>query len=115
MDKKMMSWPALLICPSIAFGNLLITYALVTPSCATQQRIWLHGITTGSIVISLVLTAMAWLAWRKIPSQDIAGSSADKQFSRQRFVARLSIWSGLFFTLTITGQWLAQWILSPCA
>ncbi len=33
----MLSWPALLLAPLIALGELSLVYALVTPACADQD------------------------------------------------------------------------------
>jgi len=112
MNKAYLSWPALLLCPSIALGNLIITFALVTPACASQQHVWLHTVTLVSLALSLVFTLLAVYARGLNPSPENIASDAST--SRPNFLAALSLWSGIFFTMTIAAQWLGQWLLSPC-
>ncbi len=113
MNKPYLSWPALLLSPSIALANLTITFALVTPSCANQQHGWLHTVTAISIGVSLLFTLMAAYA-NTINPQSEGNAAKDEPRARPHFLASLSLWCGIFFTATIAAQWLAQWILSPC-
>jgi hypothetical protein len=112
MRKAYLSWPALLLCPCLALANLTITYALVTPSCASQQHGWLHTITITSVAVSSLLTLMA--AHAHIKHKPIRKIAEDKVSMRPFFLTSLALWSGLFFTLTLVVQSLGQWLLSPC-
>lgn len=107
--KNMLTWPALLISPLIALGNLVIIYALVTPSCAMQHESWLQITIIASLLLSLLLTLMAGYAWLVVKKKvNLEPDSA-------RFIAILSVLSGVFFTLVLATQWVGQWILSPCS
>lgn len=105
------SWPALLLSPSLALTNLVITFALVTPSCANQQHSWLHAVTTISILISILLTLLAAHA---ISLTRANQKAEDAAMTRPYFLASVALWSGIFFTTTIAAEWLGQWLLSPC-
>ena len=112
------SWPALLLSPLITLGNLTLTYALVTPSCNHQHTTWLHAATLLSALLSLVLTVLAGLEWRRLRlspgSAYAAADGVEGVTARRQFIALVSLWCGSFFTVTILAQWIAQWLLSPC-
>ena len=114
----MWSWPALLLSPMIALGNLTVTYALVTPACQYQQPVWIHAVTLLSFVVSLAFTVLALMDWRQyaMPADDfhVKDDTEDGPHSRKRFIAIVSTWCGALFTLTILAQSIAQWMLSPC-
>lgn len=114
----MWTWPALLLSPSIALGNLTLTYALVTPACAHQHTSWLHAVTLLSAALSLLFTMLAGMEWRRIRlASGVTTSAIDDArniTARRQFVALVSVWCGWFFTATILAQWIAQWVLSPC-
>ena len=67
----MLSWPALLLAPLLALGELSLAYSLVTPSCASQDRDRPARGRRGVAARSRSrLTVLAWRAWR-----DAAASS----------------------------------------
>jgi hypothetical protein len=112
MKKAFLSWPALLLSPLLALGNLTITFALVTPSCANQQHDSLHIVTASSILISVIFTVMA--AYASAINRPIAKAPDDEVTIRPHFLTSLSFWTGIFFTLTLLAEWIGQWLLSPC-
>src|SRR3954471_15332397 len=59
----MLSWPALLLAPLIALGELSIAYALVSPACESQDRTSLHAVAAVSLFLVLAMTALAWRDW----------------------------------------------------
>jgi len=116
-----LSWPALLVAPLVALGQQSITYSLVTPSCAQQSRGALHAVCAVSLVLVLVMTAMAWRAWRghappggagerAITVADGAGASV-----RPRFVDLIAVLVGALSALVSAALWLPVWMLSPCS
>ena len=66
MNKVHLSWPALLLSPSLALANLTVTFALVTPACANQQHGWLHIVTIISIAVSLIFTLMRLVSQQQV-------------------------------------------------
>lgn len=116
----MWSWPALLLSPSLALGNLLLSYSLVTPACNHQHSSWVFSTILISLLISLVLTVLAWMdlrQYRQLPHSNTTierDQQAAKELERKRFIALISVWCGVLFSLTIFCQLLVQWVLSPC-
>lgn len=108
----MWTWLALLGTPLVSLGNLGIAHALATPSCAHQTQLWLHALHAFDVLLCLLLLAMAWRE-HGLPagSRDDGGSSPE----RRRFVGALAVPTAALFTLVTFAQWLAVWVLSPCA
>jgi alkylhydroperoxidase family enzyme len=123
----MLSWPALLLAPLIALGELSIAYSLVTPACGRQDRTALHAVAVVALLVVIVMTVMAWRAWR---SHDEAGSrqraalqatartvtAADSGGASQRphFIALIAVIVGSLSALVCVALWLPIWFLSPC-
>jgi hypothetical protein len=119
----MYSWPALLLAPLIALGELSLAYSLVTPSCAHQSRGALHGVALVSLLAVLALTAMAWADWRRHVRQQAPGtpsgpavtrSDSDPSEHRPHFIAIMAIIVGALSSLVCATLWLPIWMLSPC-
>ena len=112
---RLPNWPALLLAPSLALANLSITYALVTPSCAAQDRLALHAVSALSLLVCAAFTWAAWRNWRHWRVNAAALSdSADAVAQRSPFVALISCAVGALSALTVLAQWFPVWILSPC-
>ncbi|HSC65664.1 MAG TPA: hypothetical protein VLD35_18640 [Caldimonas sp.] len=124
----MQSWPALLLAPLIALGQLSIAYALVSPSCASQDRSSLHAVAAASVLLVLAMTVFAWRDWwrpdatpaadadpRRAPTVPTVtrADSGDAQ-ERPHFVAQIAVVVGALSTLVAITLWLPIWILSPC-
>jgi len=124
----MLSWPALLLAPLIALSELSIAYALVSPSCASQDRTLLHAVAAASLFLVLAMTALAWREWHGdgVSSSDgldarqtaavptvTRADSADAA-ERPRFVAQIAVVVGALSTLVSIARWLPVWVLSPC-
>jgi len=123
----MLSWPALLLAPLIALSELSIAYALVSPSCASQDRTGLHAVAAVSLFLALALTVLAWREWHgdDLPTAAADGphglaaptvtraDSADAA-ERPRFVAQIGVVVGALSTLVSIALWLPVWVLSPC-
>jgi len=124
----MLSWPALLLAPLIALSELSIAYALVSPSCASQDRTSLHAVAAVSLLLALALTVLAWREWQgddlpRAPAADprqrhaaptvTRADSADAA-ERPRFVAQIGVVVGALSTLVSIALWLPVWVLSPC-
>jgi hypothetical protein len=111
---KMPNWPALLLAPSLALTNLSITYALVTPSCALQDRMVMNGVSALALLVCALFTWAAWRNWRNGRIQPDVLAEADDAATRPPFVAMVSCAVGAISCLTVLAQWFPQWILSPC-
>ena len=111
---KLPNWPALLLAPSLALANLSITYALVTPSCAAQDRLVMNAVSALALLACACFTWMAWLNWRDRFRHADALAEADDAATRAPFVAMVSCAVGAIACLTVLAQWFPQWILSPC-
>jgi hypothetical protein len=108
----MPNWPALLVAPTLALTNLSITYALVTPSCARQDRLALNAVSAIVLLVCLVFSWQAWRNWRMVPARAEPGDAAAQ---RKPFVALVACMVGALSCLVVLAQWFPQWILSPCA
>jgi hypothetical protein len=119
----MRSWPALLLAPLFVLGELSLAYALVTPSCARQDRSALHALAIVSLLAVLAMTAMAWRDWRRHVGADApaaAGAPAvtradgDSASQRPHFIALVAVIVGALSALVCAALWLPIWLLSPC-
>jgi hypothetical protein len=123
-EDTVFSWPALLIAPLVALGQLSIAYSLVTPECMRQGRSALHGVAVVSLLLVLAMTAMAWLAWRRHASAAAAGNGAGTRVvtradgsgasERPHFVELIAVLVGALSALVCVALWLPIWLLSPC-
>ncbi len=122
----MLSWPALLLAPLVALGDLSLVYSLVTPSCARQDRAALHAVAVVSLLAVLTMTAMAWAAWHRHVARSSASASAtpdspavtrsdgDGEQHRPHFIALVAVIVGALSVLVCAILWLPIWVLSPC-
>jgi hypothetical protein len=126
----MLSWPALLLAPLIVLCELSIAYALVTPSCASQDRSALHAVAAASLLIVLGLTMLAWREWRghgaggahdALARHDagaarmVTRADSDSAEERPRFIAQLAVAVGALSALVCVALWVPIWLLSPCS
>jgi heme A synthase len=109
----MRSWLALVFGPLIALGAQSVMFALVTPSCAAQSRLALHGSAAGALLVTLVLTALAYGEWTM---RHAGGGSADSDEAggTRRFLAIVATAVAALSSLVILAMWFALWVLSPC-
>ena len=124
----MLSWPALLLAPLIALSELSIAYALVSPSCASQDRTLLHAVAAVSLFLVLAMTVLAWREWQGVDAIPVQGVGAPHASAaptvtradcadaaeRPRFVAQMAVVVGALSTLVSIALWLPVWLLSPC-
>jgi ABC-type Fe3+ transport system permease subunit len=109
-------WPALLIAPMLALGELSAVFALATPLCQRQAGEWLHAVSLLFIALAALLT---WLSWREARRQKQAHGGAiptdtDRHGPQRLFLARVATWSGALSMLVLIGLWIPVWGLSPC-
>jgi len=118
---KLPNWPALLLAPSLALTNLSVTYALVTPSCAVQDRLLMNAVAALALLACALFTWAAWRNWKgaSMPyatAADVQDNAQDDASGRRRpFIALVSWMVGALSCLVVLAQWFPQWILSPCA
>jgi hypothetical protein len=92
-------WPAIVLAPLFALTSITLGYALVTPACQHDRPWIVHAVLLASLALSLVTTAVAWLAF---------------QAARREFLPLVATWSGAFFSLVILAQWIALFFIAPC-
>ena len=123
LNVAMLSWPALLIAPLVALSQLSIAFSLVGPACEGQNRTVLHAISAVSVLLVVVLTAMAWQGWRQHVRSAVAGDAAlpavtrgdlDSDGHRPHFVALIGLVVGALSLLVCAALWVPVWMLSPC-
>jgi hypothetical protein len=130
----MLSWPALLLAPLIALSELSIAYALVSPSCASQDRTLLHAVAAVSLFLVLAMTVLAWREWhgdgdvsgvgvgvgvgvdarQRLAVPGVTRADSADAAERPRFVAQMAVVVGALSTLVSVALWLPVWVLSPC-
>jgi hypothetical protein len=104
------NWPALLVAPSLALGNLSVVYALVTPSCALQTTTLLHVLSAIALMLCLLLSLPPFLRWRRRGGH----TGSDDPAVRDRFMALIAWVVGALSAFMVLAQWLPVWVLSPC-
>jgi hypothetical protein len=109
----MMVWPGILLAPLVTLLNLSLTYALVLPSCASQTRWMLHGVSMVSFAVT-VLSALAGLRALRMESQE-RSEDAGTAPMRLHFLAQLAVLLGALSALVILAQWVPSWVLPPCS
>jgi hypothetical protein len=111
------SWLALLLAPSTALALQSVMYAMVTPECAQQARLWIHVAAGGGLLVAAVLAVLAWGEWRIHGAGMPQGPDSDAPDPRstRRFVAVLGSAVAALSCLVIVSMWLAAWLLSPCS
>jgi hypothetical protein len=109
-------WPALLLTPMMALGELSIVYALVTPLCALQAGAWLHAVSLAFVLAGAALTGLAWGEARRLKRAHgtPVPTDTDRHGPQQLFLARVATWSGALSLLVLLALWIPQWVLSPC-
>jgi len=110
----MLTWPALLLAPLLALGQLSLAYALVSPACSDQDSRWLHASTAACLAITLLLTLAAWVAWRRSMTADDGHVDGSDSPQWSRFAALVAVLMGGFSSLVVATLWIPQWLLSPC-
>jgi hypothetical protein len=124
----MLSWPALLLAPLVALGQLSIAYSLVSPACASQDRSGLHAVAAVSLLLVVAMTVLAWREWlgrgamphengdrqRNLVVPTVTRADSADAVERPHFVAQIAVVVGALSTLVSAALWLPVWVLSPC-
>ena len=97
----------------VAFTNVSIAYALVSPSCSRQQVVDLHLLCIVSLLACLVLTVPAALNWQR--ARALARPAEAPEQARHRFLSQMGTMAGLLSLLVVLAEWLPVWIVSPCS
>lgn len=113
----MRTWLALILTPSLALGLQSLMYALVTPLCATQTRVWLHASAAGALVVAVLLTVLAAADWMAASATLEAGPDSihGDPKSTRRFLSAAATGVAAISCLVIVCMWAAAWVLSPCS
>lgn len=113
----MRSWFALFGSPSLALAVQSIMYALVTPSCSTQTRVWIHVSAGGALLLAVVLGVLAWSDWsaRAAGLPQGPDSTEGDPRSARRFLAAVAVGVTAISVLAILAMWVGAWMLSPCS
>jgi hypothetical protein len=115
----MRAWPALVLAPLLVLAQQSISLALATPSCRHQEMHALHAVPCATLVIILVLTALAGSSRKshRLPGdRGMAQAERDdtRALRRRRFVAAMGTVVGLLCALVSFAMWFPVWVLSPC-
>lgn len=106
----MLSWPALLLSPSIALLYISAAYAMTGHECNAQDMALLHMLAALCLSTSLMFTVLAAIR----AGRSAVGRKSDDIPTRPVFVARMAVAIGALSTLVIAMGWVAQWMLNPC-
>jgi hypothetical protein len=112
----MKTWFALIVAPSLALACQSIMYALVTPSCSVQTRVFVHAVGAGALIIAAVLAVLARGDWVRHGARVAGGPDADSAdpAGSRRFLAAVATAVASLSALVILMMWFAAWVLSPC-
>lgn len=113
----MRTFLALVLTPSMALGLQSLLYSLVTPSCANQNRLWIHGAAATALLAGIVLALLARSEWTApAPAGgDGPDSDAGDPRSARRFLAIVAFAVASLSCLVMLMMWVATWVLSPCS
>lgn len=104
----MYSWLVALGVPVLFLCELSLAYALVPLACERGTPFILHALTGSSLVACAVAALFAWRAF--------AASGHDVENRAQRgFAGSLSVASSAIVALALIGQWIALFVIPPCA
>lgn len=111
------SWLALIVAPSTALAVQGIMYALVTPSCSQQVRIWIHLAAALALLVAAVLAGLAWRDGVTHSPTLPHGPDSDHgdPHSSRRFLAMVASGVAAISCVVIVLMWTAAWMLSPCS
>ena len=111
----MKSWLALIVAPTLMLGVQSIMYALVTPSCATQDRLGLHASGAIALAITVLLAFLARGEWKRLAEPVTADHDAADPRTARRFLAIVGTAVAALSSLVILAMWFGTWVLSPCS
>lgn len=98
--------------PLAALGDLQIAYLLVDYACAAGTTAPLHAVHVVMVLTGLAGVWCGWLAHRKAGGG--APHSDAGRLARTRFLGLVGMLLSGLLTLVVVGQWLADFVLSPC-
>lgn len=107
-------WPAIVLAPVLALGDLLLINALTAPSCPLQNESWLHVVALAFLGLLLLITAIAWGDARRLRRLTRAPMQPKALSRRRYFIALSAALIGVLSTLTVLLLALPRWIHSPC-
>jgi hypothetical protein len=96
----------------IALANAAIAYALVSPSCSSQQVAELHVLSAGSLLVCLAVSLLSARNWLR--AKALAGPAEDPAQARHRFLSQVATLCGLLSAFVVLAEWLPVWMVSPC-
>lgn len=103
-----------LLAPPVAFlAQLEANFAMVRPLCARDDRLPLHLVTLGAILVCAAALLVAWRAWRSVagPWPDYVTPAPSP---RSRFMAALGMLTSGLFLVLLLAQAIPAFVLSPC-
>jgi hypothetical protein len=106
-----MLWSGILAGPVAWAFDLLISYALVRWTCASQRTSVLHLVALLALVTIGIGAVVAWRALREV-SEAIGSGNAGLQ--RPRFMAILGLASCALFALTVVAGAIPQFVFDAC-
>jgi hypothetical protein len=105
-------WVAVLAGPLAWALTELLSYGIAPTACWSRNKLMLHLVPLGAL---LIVAAGAAIAWRRLDGEP-AGSTekGDFQESRRRFMAAAGFWLCLAFALAILATAIPPMILRVC-
>jgi hypothetical protein len=99
--------------PVCALTMQSLAYAEVPWACKTGRLALVHVIPAVFVVLTLIITAMAWSSWSRSGrhGQADGGTAAD----RTRFIALAGLLLSVGSLLVIVVMWIPLFVFDPCA
>ncbi len=105
-------WTGALLPPVAALLDLDVSYALVTQTCITGNRLPLHLVHLLGVLLTVAGGLVAWRAWREVGTSWPADEPGPP--GTTRLMAATGVLGGVLFTLVTLALWIPVWVLSPC-
>jgi hypothetical protein len=105
-------WAGFLLAPTAFLLNLELAYALVPTACSSQNRLLVHMVHLGCLLIALTGGFFARRLWRSC-GETWPGEEGGR-VSRSRFMAGIGLLLSALFVLVIVAQWIPSLVLNPC-
>lgn len=105
------SWLGLSAGPLAWFAAHALNYAIVGWSCARSDRLPLHLVSIGALVLVSLGVVISWRDWRRHAD---ARAEGEDPAGRAHFIGLLAFCSCLIFGLVLLIEAIAQFYFDPC-
>jgi hypothetical protein len=104
-------WTAVLLAPAAGALDLMISYALVKPVCATGSKNLLTLVSIGALAM---VGVGIWLAWSCLSRLREATEDGGRTIDRSYFMAMGAVALNVLIAILIVTFTVHRFILSPC-